>query len=273
MRDKPIRADAVHASAGVTIYPAPFAQLVAGRTKRKLGDAFGLRNFGVKVKLTTLPRAQFFQQVDQLNITMHMYGWGGAAIDPGFTLTPVLHGRDGKGKGALFRVQVPRLRATEVVEELPPRASRGTDKPLAGLRILAVDDEADSREYIERLLAEQGADIVSVGSAGEALEALRDSAEDFDLLVSDIGMPGSTGYDLIEAVRAELHYDAERLPAVALTAFARREDSLRALDKGFQKHLAKPVQVGRLIGAIRQLTGRQVSARAQRSAEPGAARH
>ena len=54
---------------------------------------------GVKVKLSTLPRAQFFQQVDQLNITVHLYGWGGAAIDPGFTLTPVLHGRDGKGKG------------------------------------------------------------------------------------------------------------------------------------------------------------------------------
>jgi peptide/nickel transport system substrate-binding protein len=58
-----------------------------------------LAKVGVKVKLSTLPRAQFFQQVDQLNITMHLYGWGGAAIDPGFTLTPVLHGRDGKGKG------------------------------------------------------------------------------------------------------------------------------------------------------------------------------
>ena len=58
-----------------------------------------LAKVGVKVRLTTLPRAQFFQQVDQLNITVHLYGWGGAAVDPGFTLTPVLHGRDGKGKG------------------------------------------------------------------------------------------------------------------------------------------------------------------------------
>jgi peptide/nickel transport system substrate-binding protein len=58
-----------------------------------------LAKIGVKVRLSTLPRAQFFQQVDQLNITMHLYGWGGAAIDPGFTLTPVLHGRDGKGNG------------------------------------------------------------------------------------------------------------------------------------------------------------------------------
>ena len=75
-------------------------------------------------------------------------------------------------------------------------------------------------------------------------------------------MPGSTGYDLIEAVRERLKVDARHLPAVALTAFSRREDSARALDKGFQKHLAKPVQVGRLIGAIRQLTGRQQRRRA-----------
>ena len=72
-------------------------------------------------------------------------------------------------------------------------------------------------------------------------------------------MPGSTGYDLIETVRKRLKVDARHLPAVALTAFARREDSEKALGRGFQKHLAKPVQVGRLIGAIRQLTGRQQS--------------
>jgi CheY-like chemotaxis protein len=98
---------------------------------------------------------------------------------------------------------------------------------------------------------------MSVSSAAEALDALGADSGRFNLLVSDIGMPGSTGYDLIEAVRGRLKFDARQLPAVALTAFSRREDSARALDKGFQKHLAKPVQVGRLIGAIRQLTGRQ----------------
>jgi PAS domain S-box-containing protein len=165
---------------------------------------------------------------------------------------------DGRGKGALFTVRLPRLRAPEMaVGELAQPPVRGGDKPLAGLCILAVDDEPDSREYLQRLLAEQGADIVSVGSAAEALETLRCDTERFDLLVSDIGMPGSTGYDLIEAVRKRLKMDARRLPAVALTAFTRREDSARALDKGFQRHLGKPVQVGRLIGAIRQLTGRQ----------------
>jgi peptide/nickel transport system substrate-binding protein len=58
-----------------------------------------LAKIGVRVTLTAIPRAQFFQKVDQLDITMHLYGWGGAVTDPGFTLTPVLHGRDGKGKG------------------------------------------------------------------------------------------------------------------------------------------------------------------------------
>jgi CheY-like chemotaxis protein len=174
---------------------------------------------------------------------------------------------EGRGKGAVFTVRVPRLKPSEESAAEPaPQAVRATDKPLAGLCILAVDDEADSREYLQRLLAEQGADIVSVSSAAEALEVLSTHNGRFHLLVSDIGMPGSTGYDLIESVRQRLKMDARHLPAVALTAFARREDSARALDKGFQKHLAKPVQVGRLIGAIRQLTGRQQSraARAQR---------
>jgi CheY-like chemotaxis protein len=168
---------------------------------------------------------------------------------------------EGRGKGARFRVRVPRLKADPAAPESSQAVPlRAHDKPLAGLRILAVDDEADSREYLQRLLAEQGADIVSVASAAEALEMLASHDGRFNLLVSDIGMPESTGYDLIETVRKRLKVDARKLPAVALTAFSRREDSEQALDKGFQKHLAKPVQVGRLIGAIRQLTGRQTRA-------------
>jgi CheY-like chemotaxis protein len=171
---------------------------------------------------------------------------------------------EGRGKGAMFRVQLPLGTNEASIDAHVLPAARATDRPLEGLRILAVDDEADSREYLQRLLAEQGADIVSVASAAEALDALGTDSGSFNLLVSDIGMPGSTGYDLIEAVRGKLNFDSRHLPAVALTAFTRREDSARALDKGFQKHLAKPVQVGRLIGAIRQLTGRQQARAAQR---------
>ncbi|MEO8062086.1 MAG: PAS domain-containing protein [Pseudomonadota bacterium] len=163
---------------------------------------------------------------------------------------------EGRGKGALFTVRVPPLQPGDAEGAIAHHhfPTRNSDKPLAGLTILAVDDEADSREYLQRLLAEQGAKIVSVSSASEALEELASDSGRFNLLVSDIGMPGSTGYDLIEAVRHKLKVDASDLPAVALTAFTRPQDRAQALDKGFQKHLTKPVQVGRLIGAIRQLT-------------------
>ena len=164
---------------------------------------------------------------------------------------------EGRGKGAMFTVRMPQLKPGDAEFTLADHhyPTRNSDKPLAGLKILAVDDEADSREYLQRLLIEQGAEIVSVSSASEALEELSADSSRFNLLVSDIGMPGSTGYDLIEAVRLQLKVDARVLPAVALTAFTRPQDHAQALDKGFQKHLAKPVQVGRLIGAIRQLTG------------------
>jgi PAS domain S-box-containing protein len=167
---------------------------------------------------------------------------------------------DGRGKGAAFTVKLPYLKPGEFQggpETLHDASA--SDRPLRGLRILAVDDEADSREYLKRLLAEQGAEIVSVASAAEAIDELSGDSGGFNLLVSDIGMPGSTGYDLIDTVRDGLKLDGVRLPAIALTAFTRREDSHRAIERGFQKHLAKPVQVGRLIGAIRELTKGQAA--------------
>jgi PAS domain S-box-containing protein len=179
----------------------------------------------------------------------------------------------GRGKGAAFVVKLPYLKAGDFQAGLESvHEASASDRPLRGLRILAVDDEADSREYLKRLLAEQGAEIVSVSSAAEAIDELSADTGRFNLLVSDIGMPGSTGYDLIDTVRGRLKMDAMALPAIALTAFTRREDSNRAIERGFQKHLAKPVQVGRLIGAIRELTKGQMARPQAVKAQRGEAR-
>jgi PAS domain S-box-containing protein len=169
------------------------------------------------------------------------------------------------GGGARFRVRLPRpagINGRAADETGTDRAlpALRVDGSLEGLAVLVVDDEADAANYLARLLAEQGASVTCAGSADEALDALR-SRNDIDLLVSDIGMPGGSGYDLIRAIREDLGLDARRLPAVAVTAFARDEDALQSLRLGFQDHLRKPVEIGMLIAQLRRLTGRGESLR------------
>jgi CheY-like chemotaxis protein len=119
--------------------------------------------------------------------------------------------------------------------------------------VLVVDDEPDARELVRRILERCPARPVTAASAAEALEAAR--AGGVDVLLSDIGMPGEDGYALIRAVRA-LPGDAGRVPAAALTAFARSEDRRRALLAGYQIHLAKPVEAGELIAVVASLANR-----------------
>ncbi len=132
---------------------------------------------------------------------------------------------------------------------------------LKGVRVLVVDDEADSRMLVAALLTASQADVRTAGSLVEALATLDDRLDDWraDALVSDIGMPGGDGYELIRAVRqreAATGYDQRRLPAVALTAYARSEDRLRAIAAGFQMHVAKPVEPEELITVVASLTRR-----------------
>ncbi len=107
------------------------------------------------------------------------------------------------------------------------------------------------------MLTECGALVTTAGSAREAIDRVADKAP--DLLISDIGMPELDGYDLIRQVRQSGHH-AKQLPAVALTAFARTEDSQRALMAGFQMHVSKPVNASELMAAVASLTGRTGSA-------------
>jgi CheY-like chemotaxis protein len=122
--------------------------------------------------------------------------------------------------------------------------------------VLVVDDEADTRELLRLALMQSGALVTTADSTRAALAAL--AAERPDLLISDIGMQDADGYALIREVRAcEAQHGLARLPAVALTAYARPEDQTQALAAGFHLHIRKPVEPVELIAALARLTARQ----------------
>lgn len=177
----------------------------------------------------------------------------------------------GDGQGATFSVRIPRVSgftaetaagASAVQEESSAPPDSESPAKLGGVRLLVVEDEPDTRDAIAQFLEDYGAAVVAVGSAKEALEHLW--AESFDVLVSDIGMPVMDGYELIRALRAheEAGSPGRRLPAVAVTAFARDEDRQRVLREGFSEHVPKPVNTARLISVLVELAGK---------AAPGAA--
>ena len=119
--------------------------------------------------------------------------------------------------------------------------------------MLVVDDEPDARSLIQRLLEDCGAAVRTAGSANEAIRILDDHAP--AVIVSDIGMPGEDGYTLIRRVRA-LGNRKANIPAIALTAYARIEDRVKAIHAGFQLHLSKPVEPVELIAMVESLARR-----------------
>ena len=168
----------------------------------------------------------------------------------------------GVGQGATFTVSIPvavvhNAKLEDQTERIHPRSSSGRiafDCPpdLNGLRVFVVDDEKDSRELLEDLLSLCQAEVLTVASAEEALEKLPDFKP--DILISDIGMPEQDGYQLIEKIRAwEKAEGLKRIPAIALTAYARVEDRMRALSSGFQTHVPKPVEPAELAAVIASL--------------------
>ncbi|MGZ8848427.1 MAG: hybrid sensor histidine kinase/response regulator, partial [Pyrinomonadaceae bacterium] len=158
---------------------------------------------------------------------------------------------EGEGHGATFTIRIP-LAESQVLapKKLEAEDSRESRQALAGMRVLLVEDEADARELILLTLKLSGAEVQAVDSAQEALGNL--NAFKPDVLVSDIGLPSESGYDLIRQVRA-LPNALSKVPAVALTAFATQKDRQRALESGFQIHLAKPVEPQALIDTIEEL--------------------
>ncbi|MTJ16545.1 response regulator [Dolichospermum sp. UHCC 0352] len=127
---------------------------------------------------------------------------------------------------------------------------------LNGLKVLVVDDEVDSREFIATVLQECQAEVTAVSSAQEALEML--TLWTPDVLISDIGMPGENGYSLIRKVRSLSPDKGGNIPAAALTAYARVEDRMQAIQAGFQLHLPKPIEPVELATVVASLVRRNL---------------
>ena len=162
----------------------------------------------------------------------------------------------GPGQGTTFTLTLPLTPPPRTADfagamlpdaALAPPVARGV---LSGLRVLVVDDEADARAMVRRILADRGAAVTTAASADEALRLLAAAVP--DLIVSDVGMPGTDGYTLISRVRA----GGFAGPALALTAYARAEDRERAMAAGFTSHLAKPVEPLVLADTVTRLAGR-----------------
>jgi signal transduction histidine kinase/ActR/RegA family two-component response regulator len=158
---------------------------------------------------------------------------------------------DGPGRGARCTVSLPIAGGPESAAldgATPPNAD---EMGLEATSVLLVDDDPDTLEFLARILRERGAAVITASSGVEALELLE--VDRPRLLISDIGMPNMDGFELLRRVRSV--YQASELPAIAITAFARSEDRDRALDAGFQVHLAKPVNLAALLAAIERLRG------------------
>ncbi|MFO0575416.1 MAG: ATP-binding protein [Polyangia bacterium] len=168
---------------------------------------------------------------------------------------------EGEGRGARFIVTLPAVPAAGAHEEPLPGEELGEaddleeDLPaLDGLRLLVVDNEQDTAEFLARMLRQRGAAVETAGSAQEALAALQ--RERFDVLLSDIGMPHEDGYTLIRKLRALPPEQGGQTPAIALTAYAREQDRVRAMRAGFQNHVAKPVRSAMLFVVVADVAGR-----------------
>jgi CheY-like chemotaxis protein len=125
---------------------------------------------------------------------------------------------------------------------------------LAGLRILIVDDEEDAREVVSTIVGDAGAEVAAAASVQQALDLIDQWKP--DVLISDIGMPGEDGYDLIRKVRALPPDQRGQIPAIALTAFARTQDRLKILSAGYQMHVGKPIEPLELITIVASVTKR-----------------
>jgi CheY-like chemotaxis protein len=234
----------------------PSAGQVKVSLKRKGSHAqIQVSDTGKGIQADFLPHVfDYFRQADASSTRAH----GGLGLGLAIVRHLVeLHGgtvraeSPGEGKGATFTVKLPLMKEHPKTSE--SRELFKNSPNLAGVRVLVVDDEADTRELISFVLEEYGAKATAVASAREALLALEKFRP--DVLVSDIGMPHEDGYSLIRQVRARESKQGKPIPAVALTAYAREEDCKNAIQSGFQRHIPKPVEPNELVVVVGELVG------------------
>jgi signal transduction histidine kinase/CheY-like chemotaxis protein len=188
-----------------------------------------------------------------LAITRHLVEMHGGTIEAA---------SDGQGTGSTFRIRLPLVivHGQPVPQGIRAHArSDGADagalEDLSGVRVLAVDDDLDALVLLREVLETAGAVVTTAGSAAEALEIAEHAAH--DVLISDIGMPGMDGFELIRRIRGMSDTTVNRIPAAALTAYARSDDRTRTLQSGFQMHLSKPINPAELAAAVVALAGRR----------------
>ncbi|MGB3205913.1 MAG: ATP-binding protein [Crinalium sp.] len=173
----------------------------------------------------------------------------------------------GEGLGATFIVNLPLIAENQELAVATPEAESTTTphvvpshaavRSLFGLRVLVVDDQADTREYLITMLHEYGAEATAVETVSQALETLQHWKP--NVLISDIGMPGEDGYALIRKIRALSTEEGGNIPAIALTGYASASDRTQALVAGFQIHVPKPIDAVELAVVVGKLTGRIIN--------------
>jgi len=170
---------------------------------------------------------------------------------------------DGENKGAQFTVNLPLVEVaaepmqpqkSSSLRPILPEPNQNGPPCLSQLQILVVEDDHDTRDFIAMVLEQAGASVTAVASVSEAICYLDQRQP--DLLISDIGMPIASGYELIRQLRQRENQKDTHIPAIALTAYARTEDQMQAIEAGFEMHLSKPIEPEELLSAIAQLIGR-----------------
>jgi PAS domain S-box-containing protein len=243
-----------------------------GRIEARLGRADGqveiaVEDTGIGIDPKFLPHVfDRFRQADASSTREY----GGLGIGLAIVRHIVeMHGGSvsasspGRGQGATFKIRLPLISAQRLARVEGPRAEAPPPAKerqiledghrLDGVRVLLVEDNPDTLEMLKFIFDESGAEVIAVTSVEEALDALERFRP--DALVSDIAMPDRDGYDLIREVRSREPEQGGKIPAVAVTAYARAEDRVRVLAAGFQMHIAKPIDPDELIAVVASLTG------------------